>query len=389
MTFALFQAGWHWPVVVVVVVAVLAVVCVIAAGKSEREWLGDRRERLKRVAWIAVGLVVVALLATQFSKVGGMLKRIEEGDPLWLALGVGIEGFSFIGYVALVKEIFGPHAPRLTWAAAIEITFGGVVATRLFSAAGAGGIAFTTWALRAAGMATRTAAQMIAVFLAIMYLPYVLACMLGGLGGGAPAAVVWVGVGLGIVALACAAAITLVPGDLARRARRMAAGHGRGARLAAKAATVPEVAGEAARTALGLVRRQPSLLGWALLWWAADVAVLAVCFRAFGEWPALGVLILGYFLGHIGNLVPVPGGIGGVEGGMVGVFVACGMPLSLAIVGTIAYQLISTWLPVGPGLVAYWSLRRRIARWREEDGLVDSEDSSGVARSYAEAETAH
>jgi uncharacterized membrane protein YbhN (UPF0104 family) len=389
MTFALFQAGWHWPVVVVVVVAVLAVVCVIAAGKSEREWLGDRRERLKRVAWIAVGLVVVALLATQFSKVGGMLKRIEEGDPLWLALGVGIEAFSFIGYVALVKEIFGPHAPRLTWAAAIEITFGGVVATRLFSAAGAGGIAFTTWALRAAGMATRTAAQMIAVFLAIMYLPYVLACMLGGLGGGAPAAVVWVGVGLGIVALACAAAITLVPGDLARRARRMAARHGRGARLAAKAATVPEVAGEAARTALGLVRRQPSLLGWALLWWAADVAVLAVCFRAFGEWPALGVLILGYFLGHIGNLVPVPGGIGGVEGGMVGVFVACGMPLSLAIVGTIAYQLISTWLPVGPGLVAYWSLRRRIARWREEDGLVDSEDSSGVARSYAEAETAH
>jgi uncharacterized membrane protein YbhN (UPF0104 family) len=388
MTFALFQAGWHWPVVVVVVVAVLAVVCVIAAGNSEREWLGDQRERLKRVAWIAVGLVVVALLATQFSKVGGMLKRIEEGDPLWLALGVGIEAFSFIGYIALTKEIFGPHAPRLTWAAATEVTFGGVVATRLFSAAGAGGIAFTTWALRAAGMATRTAAQMIAVFLAIMYLPYVMACIFGGLGGGAPAAVVWVGVGLGLVALGCAAAITLVPGDLTRRARRLAAGHGRGARLAARAATVPEVAGKAARTALGLVRRQPSLLGWALLWWAADVAVLAVCFRAFGEWPALGVLILGYFLGHIGNLVPVPGGIGGVEGGMVGIFVACGMPISLAIVGTIAYQLISTWLPVGPGLAAYWSLRRRIARWREEDGVVDSEESPGVARSFAEAETA-
>jgi uncharacterized membrane protein YbhN (UPF0104 family) len=371
MTVALFQSGWHWLVVVVTVVALLGIVCVVAAGKSEREWLGDHRERLKRVAWIAVGLVAVALLATQFNKVGVMLKRIEHGDPLWLALGVGIEAISFVAYIVLVKEIYGPYAPRLTWAAAVEITFGGVVATRLLSAAGAGGIAFTTWALRAAGMATRTAAEMIAAFLAIMYLPYVLACIFGGVGGGAPAAVIWVGVVLGVVALAGAVAITLVPEDLERRARRLAAGHGRVARLAARAATIPEVAGKATRNAAALLREQPILLGWALLWWAGDVAVLDVCFRAFGQAPALGVLILGYFLGHIGNLLPVPGGIGGVEGGMVGVFVACGMPISLAIVGTIAYQLVSTWLPVAPGLAAYWSLRRRIARWREEDGVSD------------------
>ena len=87
---------------------------------------------------------------------------------------------------------------------------------------------------------------------------------------------------------------------------------------------------------------------------------------------ALGVLIMGYFLGHIGNLLPMPGGVGGVEGGMVGVFVACGMPLYVAVVGTIAYQVISTWLPVAPGLAAYWSLRRRVARWRS-DALDDDE----------------
>ena len=132
------------------------------------------------------------------------------------------------------------------------------------------------------------------------------------------------------------------------------------------------MAGEATRAALSLVRRRPSLLGWSVLWWAADVAVLDACFRAFGEAPALGVLIMGYFLGHIGNLLPMPGGVGGVEGGMVGVFVACGMPLDVAVVGTIAYQVISTWLPVAPGLAAYWSLRRRVARWRS-DALGDDE----------------
>jgi uncharacterized membrane protein YbhN (UPF0104 family) len=380
---ALFPSGWHWPVVVVAVIAVLAVVCVKAAGHGEREWLGRHRERLKRVAWISAGLIVLAIAVTQLNKLGVMLRRIEEGDPLWLALGVGIEAFSFVGYIVLTKEIFGPEAPRLNWSAATEITFGGVVATRLFSAAGAGGIAFTAWALVAAGMAARTAAKMIAAFLAIMYVPYVLALVFGALGGGVPDAVMWVGIGIGVFAVLAAAALTLIPGDLERRARRMASGHGRAARVAARAASVPEVAGQASRTALRLLRRQPTLLWWALLWWAADVAVLAVCFRAFGETPALGVLILGYFLGHIGNLVPVPGGIGGVEGGMVGVFVACGIPLSLAVVATIAYQAISTWLPVAPGLGAYWSLRRRIARWRAEDGLA-SEDAPSLSGRRAE-----
>jgi uncharacterized membrane protein YbhN (UPF0104 family) len=388
MTFALFQSGWHWPVVVAVVVAAAGIVCFVAAGKSESEWWGDHRERLKRVAWSAVALVVAAILVSQLHKVSGMLRRIEEGDPLWLALGVAIESLSFIGYVVLTKEIFGPHAPRLNWAASIEITFGGVVATRLFSAAGAGGIAFTTWALRAAGMATRTAAQSIAAFLALLYLPYVLACMLGGFLGGVPDAVQWVGIGIGVVALAGAAALTLIPDDIERRARRMAAGHGRSARIAARAASIPAVAGEAARGALELVRRRPMLLGWALLWWAADVAVLDVCFRAFGQAPALGVLVLGYFLGHIGNLLPVPGGIGGVEGGMVGVFVACGVPISLAIIGTIAYQVISTWLPVIPGLAAYWSLRRRIAGWREQNGLEGGEPGPVVGHRRPSGEPA-
>jgi uncharacterized membrane protein YbhN (UPF0104 family) len=209
-----------------------------------------------------------------------------------------------------------------------------------------------------------------------MYTPYVAACMLGGLLGGAPAAVTWVGVGVGVAAFGGAALLTLIPGDLERRARKVACGHGRAARLGARLASVPAVAGEAVRTALSLARRRPSLLGWAIVWWAADVAVLDACFRAFGGAPALGVLVLGYFLGHIGNLLPVPGGVGGVEGGMVGVFVACGMPLSAAIVGTIAYQVISTWLPVLPGLAAYWSLRRRVGRWRSEGSGEDRDEAA-------------
>jgi uncharacterized membrane protein YbhN (UPF0104 family) len=373
MSLGLFQAGWHWPLVAAAVFVICAVLAAIAVGQSEDEWLGARRRSLKRLLWLSAALLVLALFAGQLHKLKGMLLRVQDGDPKWLAFAIGVEGLSFLGYVMLSWQLFRRDAPRLTMAACVEMTFGGVVATRLFSAGGAGGVAFTAWVLRAAGMAARTTVETITVFLAIMYTPYALACIFGGLGGGASDGIVWTGVGFGVAAFAIAALLTLIPGDIERRARRLAAGHGRVAKLAAKLATVPAVAGATVRTGLRLVKQQPSLIGWATLWWAADVAVLDACFRAFGQSAALGALVLGYFVGHIGNLLPMPGGIGGVEGGMVAVFVACGMPLSLAVVGTIAYQVISTWLPVVPGLGAYWSLRRRVARWREEAGLPPEE----------------
>jgi uncharacterized membrane protein YbhN (UPF0104 family) len=273
---------------------------------------------------------------------------------------------SFVGYVVLTKEVFGPEAPRLGWPAAIEVTFGGVVATRLFSAGGAGGIAFTAWALRAAGMSTRTAARMISAFLALLYAPYIAALIVGGVLPDVPDAVSITGLVVGAAAVVAAALLGVIPGDLERRARALAAGHGRVSKLAARLATVPAVAGEAIRTALAMARARPWLLAWALLWWAADVVTLGFCFAAFGVVPSVGVLILGYFLGHVGNLLPLPGGVGGVEGGMIGVFAACGVPVSLAVVATLAYQAISTWLPVLPGLGAYFSLRRRVMRWRGE-----------------------
>src|SRR4051812_14212768 len=261
MTLALFQPGWHWPLVAVAVVVILAGVSAIAVGQADREWLGAHRRELRRVVWAAVFLLVIALLAGQLHKVEVMLRRVQDGDPWWLALGVGFEAVSFLGYVVLTYEMFRRDAPRLNLAACIEITFGGVVATRLFSAGGAGGIAFTTWALRAAGMGARTVARSISAFLAIMYAPFVAACMLGGLGGGAPAAVTWVGVGIGVAAFGAAALLTLIPGDVERRARQLACGHGRLARLAAKLASVPAVAGGARRRRLRRGRPPPPAPG--------------------------------------------------------------------------------------------------------------------------------
>jgi uncharacterized membrane protein YbhN (UPF0104 family) len=66
-------------------------------------------------------------------------------------------------------------------------------------------------------------------------------------------------------------------------------------------------------------------------------------------------------------VIPLPGGIGGVEGGTIGALIAFGAQASLAILGVLAYRLISFWLPTLPGGIAYLRLRGTVARWRETD----------------------
>ncbi len=81
---------------------------------------------------------------------------------------------------------------------------------------------------------------------------------------------------------------------------------------------------------------------------------------------------MAYFLGMVGNLLPLPGGIGGVEGGMIGAFAAFGVNLDQAVLAVLAYRAISFWLPTVPGAIAYFQLRRTVARWRSEQAAPKS-----------------
>jgi uncharacterized protein (TIRG00374 family) len=110
----------------------------------------------------------------------------------------------------------------------------------------------------------------------------------------------------------------------------------------------------------------PALLG-ALLWWGFDIAVLWASFRAFGHAPPWGVLIVAYFVGTLANLLPLPGGIGGVDGGMIGALVAFGTAPGLALIAVLAYRVFAFWLPIAPGALAYVKLRKRVATWELED----------------------
>ncbi len=184
--------------------------------------------------------------------------------------------------------------------------------------------------------------------------------------GAAPIGVTLVPAVVAVVLFAVAGALTLLPADLERRFARWAAEGGRVQRLVARASTVPAAMSEGIRLALDHIRRRERALLGAVAYWAFNIAILWACFHAFGSPPPVSVLVVAYFVGLLGNLLPLPGGVGGVDGGMIGALVAFGIPGSLALVSVLAYRVLAFWLPTLPGAVAYLQLRRTVARWRLE-----------------------
>ena len=76
--------------------------------------------------------------------------------------------------------------------------------------------------------------------------------------------------------------------------------------------------------------------------------------------------MLGYFLGQVANTVPLPGA---ASGGMVGAFLALGMPAEVVLPAVLAYRAIAIWTPVPAGAAALAGLRRRVRVWAHEDGV--------------------
>jgi uncharacterized membrane protein YbhN (UPF0104 family) len=332
--------------------------------------------RRSAVAFGVFVLSAVAFLYFVLPKLAGFSStahRIESGDTWWIAIGVLLEVCSFAGYIVLFRAVFVRDPSPIGWSESYQITMAGLAATRLFAAAGAGGIALTAWALRRSGMEARLVACRMVAFMVLLYVVYAGAVLLDGIGMGTGVlpgegsfALTIVPAVVAALLFALAGAMALLPGDIERRLARWAAGSGRLERWLASAVTVPALAASGVRTAIELVReRDPGLLG-APAWWGFDICVLWACFHAFGSAPPFTVILMAYFLGMVGNLLPLPGGLGGVEGGMIGAFAAFGVNLDQAVLAVLAYRAISFWLPTLPGAIAYFQLRRTVARWRSE-----------------------
>jgi uncharacterized membrane protein YbhN (UPF0104 family) len=336
-----------------------------------------RRRAVVFALFILGGVAFLYFVLPKLAGVGTEVHHLEHGDKWWIAVGVVLELLSFGGYVVLFRSVFLTADSRIGWSESYQITMAGLAATRLFAAGGAGGVALTAWALRRSGMEPRLVALRMVAFLVLLYTIYAAAVVIDGIGlgtgllpGGGSFAITFVPAIVAAVLVAAVGAMALLPGDIERRLGRWASGSGRLAHLVASGVTVPALAASGVRTAIQLIRsRDIGLLG-AVAWWGFDISVLWAMFHAFGSPPPFAVIVMAYFVGTLGNLLPLPGGLGGVEGGMIGAFVAFGVDFNLSVLAVLSYRAISFWMPTPLGAVAYLQLRRTVARWRDEQSAV-------------------
>jgi uncharacterized protein (TIRG00374 family) len=336
-----------------------------------------RRTLVLGGVFVILCIVFLTAVLPQLAGLGDTWKQVKEGDPLWLLVAGAFTALSFGGYVLLFQGVYVRDGFRLTAVESYQITMAGLAATRVFAAGGAGGIALTAWALRRAGMPKRAVADQTLAFLVLTYGVYMAAVVLGGFGlyfgilpGSEDWAITLLPAMIGVIAFAIALLASLTPTDLQKRLEGYASRHGRLGRLAQKASNLPASISSGIRISVALVRTGDLALVGSIAYWGFNIAILWASFKAFGEAPPWAVIVMGYFVGMLANLLPLPGGVGGVDGGMIGAFVAFGGESKDSIVvAVLTYRLFAFYLPTIPGALAYFQLRRTVARWDAERGV--------------------
>lgn len=184
------------------------------------------------------------------------------------------------------------------------------------------------------------------------------------------------------VLLVLGALVTLIPSDL--EARLMPHANGDHTRSFVEwASRVPVTLGEGFRFALSLFAH-PRKGGLAVLgaagFWAFNIGVLWASFHSLGIQVPFAVVVQGFFLGMVANLFPLaPAGVGAVDAGMIGAFVLFGLPEETVFPAILIFRLVSFWMPIPPGVVAFFQLRKTVRGW-EEEGLP-SERGDGTIKS--------
>ena len=142
--------------------------------------LADRR---KLLGGLAVVVLLVFAIYVVFPKLVGLddaVRKLDNAVWYWIVIAIAFNVLAFVAYVALFRGILGGTRDdlvhrRLNLKASYQITMAGLAATRIFSAAGAGGIVLTYWALRKAGMPRRRSACRMVAFMVLTYGVYTVA----------------------------------------------------------------------------------------------------------------------------------------------------------------------------------------------------------------------
>ena len=317
-------------------------------GTPER----DAHRLRNGIIWAVALLVLLLAIGLAVPDLRQVLHRVAEAAPGWFVAGIVLEILSCLGYVATVRLVLrrGPRREvrQLAWA---EMAFGAVVPI-----GGAGGLAVGAWAMRAWKLPWRLIASRSAVIFLLTSAINVATLALSGialaLGIGAGGKAVIYGVIPAAVGLGTLGAFAALP-VLVRRAGLRPRQN--------RAALVLCRTGDWVQDTIAVVRGGDWRLLGSLAYLLCDIAVLWACLRAVGIAPPLMAVVVGYQLGYMANVLPVPGGVGVLEGGLLGALLLYGLPAAPTAAAVVLYHAIALWVPVLGGTVGFARLRTAVA----------------------------
>jgi uncharacterized protein (TIRG00374 family) len=313
----------------------------------------------RRAAPIAAALLALLLIALLAPGLGDVRDRLGDASPGWLVLAMTLEVASCLSYVLMFRPIF---CRRMSWERSAQLGLSEVAVGSIVPASGAGGLALGAWVLHRGGMpADRIARRSVAFFLIKSSVNFLAVIVIGTLlalqvaGPDLSLALTALPAALAALVIAALVAISRIgpgraPATQASRSMRAIAA----ARRSIVGGTAEAV--ELARS------RNALILAGAIGYWAFDNAVLWATYHAVGDVPPLSVILMGYLIGQLGGLLPLPGGVGGIEGGLIGTLIVYGAAADATAAAVLAYRLILFWVPLlvgGPAFIALWRRMRR------------------------------
>jgi uncharacterized membrane protein YbhN (UPF0104 family) len=317
------------------------------------------RHLIRRLVALAVLVALVALAVGSLPGLGTLRHRFAQADPAFLVLIGLLKLASCFSNVVAFRDVF---CPRMGWRFSAQLALAEQATNVLVPTGGAGGLALGVWALRQGGMSSEHIGRRSIAFFVLTSIPnFAFAAVLGPLlligvfAGHVPLVLTLV---LSTAAWGAATVIALLPRLLARIDPDKPGGAVTG-RLRSVALTLNHGirdTGELLRSG-----RWQAIIG-AIGYLVFDIAALIAAFAAFGGGLPLAPLIFAYVIGQLGGLIPLPAGVGGTDGGLIGAMVLYGSPLSQAAAAVLAYRLFQLGVPATLGAIAFVRLRRTLSR---------------------------
>jgi uncharacterized membrane protein YbhN (UPF0104 family) len=305
-----------------------------------------------RVATVAVLVALVGSLMLAVPSLRGVLTAIGDMSTAWVAGAVALELASCAAFVVVFRLFF----ERVPARPARQLAWTEMASGALLPGGGVGGLAIGGWLMHLGGMpmrriVTRSSGLFFLTTAASAAALIGTAALLAA--GLVPGPHDFLRAGLpGLVGAAATAFVLALP--------RIVGATPPAARSRSWGRHLVEGIREAERT---LTRPSWRLLG-AAGYLAFDIAVLWATFRAAGAAPAVGAIVLGYIIGYLANLLPVPAGVGVLDSGLAGTLILYGAPATKAAAAVFVYHAIAFWVPGLGGLAAYAPLRRRMVSRR-------------------------